>query len=61
VALANQELALARTRSSAGVTSNLEVIQAQVAVATATDQQIASALGLNLARAHLMKVLGQTP
>jgi outer membrane protein TolC len=61
VALANQELALARTRFSAGVTSNLEVIQAQVAVATATDQQIASALGLNLARAHLMKVLGQTP
>ena len=61
VSLANQELALARTRFSAGVTSNLEVIQAQVAVATATDQQIASALALNLARAHLMKVLGQTP
>lgn len=61
VALANQELALARTRFSAGVTSNLEVIQAQVAVATATDQQIASTLALNLARAQLMKVLGQTP
>lgn len=61
VALASQELALARTRFSAGVTSNLEVIQAQVAVATATDQQIASTLALNLARAQLMKVLGQTP
>jgi hypothetical protein len=32
-----------------------------VAVATATDQQIAGALALSLARAQLMKAIGQTP
>ncbi|MGE0705508.1 MAG: TolC family protein, partial [Vicinamibacterales bacterium] len=43
VDLAHQELALAQTRFSAGVTSNLEVIQAQDEVAAATESELTSA------------------
>ena len=56
--LASQELALARTRFAAGVTSNIEVIQAQNAVAAATDNEIASAYGVNAAAAALTRTLG---
>lgn len=56
--LTRQELALARTRFSAGVTSNIEVIQAQNAVAAATDNEIASAYAVNAATAALTRTLG---
>lgn len=59
--LTRQELALARTRFSAGVTSNIEVIQAQNAVAAATDNEIASAYAVNAATAALTRTLGTTP
>jgi outer membrane protein TolC len=59
--LANQELALAQTRFSAGVTSNLEVIQAQDEVATATENQLASAYTFNAAKAALVRALGSPP
>lgn len=56
--LARQELTLARTRFSAGVTSNLEVIQAQDTVSAATDNEIASAYAFNAAKAALTRTLG---
>lgn len=58
VDLANQELTLAQTRFSAGVTSNLEVTQAQDEVATATENEIASLLASNVARAALARTIG---
>ncbi len=58
--LANQELSLAQTRFSAGVTSNLEVIQAQDEVAAATESEMASAYGFNVAKAALVRTLGST-
>jgi outer membrane protein TolC len=60
VDLANQELGLAQTRFSAGVTSNLEVIQAQDEVATATENEMASAYAFNAAKAALVRTLGST-
>ncbi|MEZ5420368.1 MAG: TolC family protein [Vicinamibacterales bacterium] len=59
-ALTRQELALARVRFTAGVTGNTEVIQAQNAVALATDNEIASSYALNAARAALARMLGAT-
>jgi outer membrane protein TolC len=59
--LTGQELALARTRFAAGVTSNIEVIQAQNAVAAATDNEIASAYAVNAATAALTRTLGTPP
>jgi outer membrane protein TolC len=58
VALANQELQLARTRFSAGVTSNLEVIQAQNEVATATDIEVSGVYAFNVAQAALARAIG---
>jgi outer membrane protein TolC len=58
VDLANQELALAQTRFTAGVTSNLEVIQAQDEVATATENEMGSAYAFNAAKAALVRTLG---
>lgn len=61
VTLANQELSLARTRFTAGVTNNLEVIQAQTEVATATDAEVGASYALNTARAALARAIGGTP
>jgi outer membrane protein TolC len=58
VGLASQELNQARTRSSAGVTSNLEVVQAQEAVATASENQIASLYAYGVAKAALARAIG---
>jgi outer membrane protein TolC len=55
--LARQELALAQTRFAAGVTGNLEVIQAQNEVATANDNEIASEQAFNAAKAALSRVV----
>ena len=45
-------------RFTAGVTSNLEVIQAQTAVSTATDTEISGAYAFNVAKAALVRALG---
>jgi outer membrane protein TolC len=58
VDLANSELAQAQNRFRAGVTSNLEVIQAQEAVATAAENQISSLYAHNVAKASLARTMG---
>lgn len=56
--LANQTLAQAQDRFRAGVTNNLEVVQAQEAVANSNDALISSTLQYNLARLALAHSLG---
>jgi outer membrane protein TolC len=58
VALANQELVQARDRFAAGVTGNLEVVQAQETVATASDQYIEALYAHNVAKASLARAVG---
>jgi outer membrane protein TolC len=56
--LANQTLTQARDRFSAGVTDNIEVVQAQESVASATDNLIAALYAHNLAKVGLARALG---
>ncbi|HUX67905.1 MAG TPA: TolC family protein [Terriglobales bacterium] len=56
--LAQQELTLSQDRFRAGVADNLEVVQAQQAVADANESYIASLYGYNLAKASLAQALG---
>lgn len=56
--LANQTLAQAQDRFRAGVTNNLEVVEAQEAVANSNDNLINSALQFNLAKLALARSLG---
>ena len=56
--LAAQQLTQARDRFAAGVASNIEVVQAQDAVAVATEQFIAAQYGQTLARAALSRGMG---
>jgi outer membrane protein TolC len=56
--LANQTLVQARDRFSAGVTDNIEVVQAQESVASANDSLIAALYGHNLAKVALARALG---
>ncbi len=58
VDLAQQELTQARDRFSAGVTNNLEVIQAQEAVATANESYLSSLYAYNAAKASLARAIG---
>jgi outer membrane protein TolC len=58
VTLANEELKQARDRFAAGVTSNIEVVQAQESVANATESYISSLYAHNLAKASLARALG---
>jgi outer membrane protein TolC len=58
VDLANQTLAQAQDRFRAGVTNNLEVVQAQEAVANSNESYISSALQFNLAKLALARSLG---
>jgi len=58
VSLADQELSLARTRFTAGVTNNLEVIQAQDEVSAASDIEVVATYAVNVARAGLVRTLG---
>ncbi|HVB38259.1 MAG TPA: TolC family protein, partial [Vicinamibacterales bacterium] len=58
VDLANQELAQARDRFSAGVADNVEVVQAQQAVAEASENYISSLYAHNVAKASLARALG---
>jgi outer membrane protein TolC len=58
VQLANAELTQARDRFGAGVASNLEITQAQEAVASASEQYISALYSHNLAKASLARALG---
>ena len=49
--LAAQQLTQARDRFAAGVASNIEVVQAQEAVAESSEQYIAALYGYNVAKA----------
>lgn len=56
--LASQQLEQARDRFAAGVTSNIEVVESQEAVAQASEQYIGALYGFNLAKAMLARSLG---
>jgi outer membrane protein TolC len=56
--LANQTLAQAQDRFSAGVADNLEVVQAQESVASANQSYIASVYSHNLAKISLAQAMG---
>jgi outer membrane protein TolC len=56
--LAEQQLQQSRDRFAAGVASNIEVLQAQEAVALATEQAISAEYGLAVAKALLAESTG---
>jgi len=56
--LAAEQLVQARDRFAAGVASNIEVVQAQEAVAIASEQFIAAQYGYDLAKGGLLKGIG---
>jgi outer membrane protein TolC len=56
--LAAQQLVQARDRFTAGVTNNLEVVQAQEAVAESSEQYIGALYSYNVAKAILARGLG---
>ena len=58
VDLANQTLTQARDRFTAGVTDNLEVVQAQDSVASANEAYISSLYAYNLAKVALARATG---
>ncbi|MBF0546119.1 MAG: TolC family protein [Candidatus Riflebacteria bacterium] len=58
VSLASDELVQARHRFEAGITSNIDVVNAQDEFARATDNKIDALFHLNQARANLAKALG---
>jgi outer membrane protein TolC len=58
VDLANQTLGQARDRFSAGVADNLEVVQAQEAVASANENYISSLYAHNVAKVALARAIG---
>jgi outer membrane protein TolC len=57
--LAGQQLTQSEDRFAAGVTSNLEVVQAQEAVAAATENYLSSLFAHNAAKIALARALGQ--
>ncbi|MGB7435804.1 MAG: TolC family protein [Candidatus Acidiferrum sp.] len=57
--LAQEEVAQAERRFQAGVTTNVEVVTAQDALARASDNQIGAFYQFNLARAALARATGQ--
>lgn len=56
--LANQALTQARDRFTAGVTDNLEVVQAQESLAAANENYISSLYAHNLAKVSLARAMG---
>jgi outer membrane protein TolC len=56
--LAQQQLTQARDRFAAGVSSNVEVVQAQEAVAESSEQYISALYGYNIAKALLARSMG---
>jgi len=59
VQLSREEVGQARDRFKAGVANNIEVIQAQDALARANDNQIAALYRFNQARADFARSVGQ--
>jgi outer membrane protein len=57
--LAQEEVAQAQRRFQAGVTTNIEVITAQDALARASDNQIGALFQFNLSRASLARATGE--
>lgn len=57
--LARQQLTQSQDRFRAGVTNNVEVVQAQEAVSTADENLIASLFAFNIAKAALVRAQGQ--
>ena len=57
--LANEQLKQAENRFAAGVVNNLEVVQAQEAVATADENYISSRYAFNIAKAMLARAMGE--
>ena len=58
VDLAGQTLVQSQDRFAAGVTDNLEVVQAQEAVSSANENYISSLYAHNLAKVELARALG---
>jgi outer membrane protein TolC len=58
VDLANQTLIQARDRFSAGVTDNIEVVQAQQSVASANESLISSLYSYNVSKVELGRAIG---
>jgi outer membrane protein TolC len=56
--LAAQQLTQSRDRFAAGVASNIEVVQAQEAVAEASEQYISALYAFNVSKALLARSLG---
>ena len=56
--LANQQMTQAQDRFAAGVANNIEVVQAQQALATADENYISSLFSLNTASASLASAIG---
>lgn len=57
--LSQEEVAQAQRRFAAGVTTNVEVITAQDALARASDNQISALFRFNLSRANLAQATGE--
>jgi outer membrane protein TolC len=60
VKLANETLTQSRDRFAAGVTDNIEVVQAQESVASANDTLISALYAHNVAKVGLARALGGT-
>ena len=56
--LATQQMEQSQDRFAAGVTSNIEVVQAQEALATADENYISSLYSFNAAKASLARAMG---
>ena len=57
--LANEQVKQAQDRFASGVATSLEVVQAQEALATADENYISSLFNFNVARATLLRSMGQ--
>ncbi len=60
IELAKQQLQQSQDRFAAGVTNNIEVVQAQESVVSNDDNYISSLYSYNLAKASLARALGLT-
>ena len=58
--LAGQQLTQSRDRFAAGVANNIEIVQAQEAVAVANEQYISALYGYDLAKGALLRGIGST-
>jgi outer membrane protein TolC len=61
IELAKQQLQQSRDRFGAGVTNNIEVVQAQESVVVSNDNYISGLYSYNLAKASLARALGLAP